>query len=384
MSKQLTISDKEYVKWVKELTLRYRNSQIKAAIKVNTELLKFNWLLGHDIVEMKVEERWGQGVLNSISNDLKTEMPGIEGLSVTNLGYCKRFYLLYNKSITIHPQVEGELQKDFCPQVDAQIGNEIVPQVGAQIQEQLFSVPWGHHKLILDKVKGDEQKALFYVSQTIENGWSRSMLLNCIDTNLYERQGKALTNFKQNLPKPDSDLAREITKDPYNFAFAGITGRYNEKILKDALLNNISNFLIELGTGFAYVGKEYRLEIGDTENFIDLLFYNIKLRCYVVIEVKIEKFSPRYIGQIGTYVTAVNHILREEGKDNPTIGLLICKSKDNTLAKYALESSTQPIGISEYELEKFYPTKVEGTIPTIAEIEAKLRTMEVDDEYEHK
>ena len=210
------------------------------------------------------------------------------------------------------------------------------------------------------------------MAQTIENGWSRAMLLNWIDTDLYERKGKALTNFKHSLMKPDSDLAREMTKDPYNFAFAGITGRYNEHRLKEALLNNISNFLIELGTGFAYVGKEYRLQIGESENFIDLLFYNIKLRCYVVIEVKIEKFSPRDIGQIGTYVTAVNHLLREEGKDNPTIGLLICKSKDNTLAQYALESSTQPIGVSEYELEKFYPAKVEGTIPTIAEIEAKL------------
>lgn len=151
-----------------------------------------------------------------------------------------------------------------------------------------------------------------------------------------------------------------------------ITGKYNERKLKDALLNNISDFLIELGTGFAYVGKEYRLEIGDTENFIDLLFYNLKLRCYVVIEVKIDKFEPKDIGQIGTYVTAVNHILREAGKDNPTIGLLICRSKDNTLAQYALESSSQPIGISEYELEKFYPVKVEGTIPTIAELESAL------------
>ena len=185
-----------------------------------------------------------------------------------------------------------------------------------------------------------------------------------------------MTNVRCSLPKHESDLAKEITKDPYNFAFACITGKYNERKLKDALLNNISNFLIELGTGFAYVGKEYRLKMGDVENFIDLLFYNIKLRCYVVIEVKIEKFDSRDIGQIGTYVTAVNHILREEGKDNLTIGLLICKGKDNTLAQYALESSSQPIGISEYELEKFYPAKVEGTIPTIAEIEANLNEKE--------
>jgi predicted nuclease of restriction endonuclease-like (RecB) superfamily len=224
----------------------------------------------------------------------------------------------------------------------------------------------------MDKVKGDVNKALFFVRQSIENGWSRSLLLNWIDTGLYERSGKALTNFKSTLPDTSSDLAQEITRDPYNFAFAGVRDSYNEAILKDALLSNITNFLIELGTGFAYVGKEYRLQIGETEKFIDLLFYNLKLRCYVVVEVKIEKFDPRDLGQLGAYVTATNHILRDEEKDNPTIGLLICKSKDNTLAQYALEASSQPIGISEYELEKFYPEKVEGTIPTIAEIEARL------------
>lgn len=233
-------------------------------------------------------------------------------------------------------------------------------------------MPWGHHKLLLDKVKGDVNKALFYINQTIENGWSRSLLLNWIDTGMYERAGKSLTNFSVTIPNPSSDLAQELTKDPYNFAFAGVTKRHNEAELKLALLKNITDFLVELGTGFAYVGREYRLQVGHTENFIDLLFYNLKLRCYVVIEVKIGKFSPADIGQIGSYIVAVNHQLREEGKDNPTIGLLICRSKDNTQAQYALESSSQPIGISEYELEKFYPEKLEGIIPSIEEIEAKL------------
>lgn len=189
---------------------------------------------------------------------------------------------------------------------------------------------------------------------------------------MYERSGKSITNFASTMPDTSSDLAQELTKDPYNFAFAGVAKQHNEAELKMALLNNITAFLVELGTGFAYVGREYRLQIGHTENFIDLLFYNLRLRCYVVIEVKIGKFTPADIGQIGSYVVAVNHQLREEGKDNPTIGLLICRSKDNTQAKYALESSSQPIGISEYELEQFYPAKVEGTIPTIEEIEAKL------------
>ncbi len=200
------------------------------------------------------------------------------------------------------------------------------------------------------------------------------MLLNFISTDLYERQGKALTNFSRTLPAETSDLAQELTKDPYSFAFTGITGRYNERLLKDTLLNNITSFLVELGTGFAYVGKEYRIQVGEREHFIDLLFYNLNLSCYVVIEVKIGKFEFADIGQLGGYMVACNHQLKKEGRDNPTIGLLICKEKDKVQAQYALESSTQPIAISEYDLEKFYPEKIEGTIPTIEEIEKGLET----------
>lgn len=372
MNKSINILDKEYVQWVKSLVERYRQSQIKAAIKVNTEQLKFNWLLGRDIVEMNVEQRWGEGVIERLSRDLKEKMPLVDGLSVTNLRYCRRFYILYSKVFEICPQLGGEIENDAINEKHQQVGGELSMPHSLQNLEDIFKVPWGHHKLILDKVKGNTDKALFFVAQTLENGWSRAMLLNLISTGLYERSGKALTNFRETMPKTSSDLAQELTKDPYNFAFAGVTQKHNELQLKEALLGNITKFLIELGTGFAYVGKEYRLMIGETEKFVDLLFYNIKLRCYVVIEVKIDKFDSKDIGQLGTYVAAANHLLREEGKDNPTIGLLICRSKDNTLAQYALESSSQPIGISEYELEKFYPTEVEGTIPTIKEIEEKL------------
>lgn len=373
MRKSISIIDKDYKQWVKTLVVRYRQSQIKAAVKVNSEQLMYNFMLGRDIVEMHVEERWGESVINQLSIDLKREMPTAEGLSATNLRYCRRFYLLYSKSFVICPQVEGKLNETADTSICPQSGGVIQASTQSLELSPIFNVPWGHHKLIMDKVKGDVNKALFYIGQTLENGWSRSLLLNWIDTGLYERQGKAITNFKSILPAPDSDLTREITKDPYNFAFAGITKRHNEAELKLALLKNITDFLVELGTGFAYVGREYRLQVGHTENFIDLLFYNLRLRCYVVIEVKIGKFTPADIGQIGSYIVAVNHQLREEGKDNPTIGLLICRSKDNTQAQYALESSSQPIGISEYELEKFYPEKVEGVIPTIEEIETKLK-----------
>lgn len=369
MKKSIKIIDQEYLHWVDLLIERYQYCQVRAAIRVNSEQLLYNWLLGRDIVEMNVEQRWGEKVIEQLSKDLKGRMPDIDGLSVTNLRYCRRFYLLYNQEDIIRPQLGGEFET---------LINIIHPQAGGELinldKIAIFNIPWGHHKLIMDKVKGDVMKALYYVNQTQENNWSRSMLLNWIDTGLYERSGKAITNFKSLMPNISGDLAQELTKDPYNFAFAGITKKHNEAQLKNALLTNITKFLIELGTGFAYVGREYRLQIGETEKFIDLLFYNIKLRCYVVVEVKVEKFDSRDIGQIGSYVVAANHILREEGRDNPTIGLLICKSKDNTLAQYALESTSQPIGISEYELERFYPETIEGTMPTIEEIEHELNT----------
>lgn len=371
MSKRLTIIDKDYAQWVEQLSVRYHQSQIKAAIKVNREMLKYYWELGRDIEELHVEERWGEGVIKNLSIDLQSRNPDSKGLSRTNIYYAKKFYLLYSSYLRIVPQVVGQLGEEQQPQAVAHT-SDVVPQAVGQLKEMLFSIPWGHHRFLIDRYGTEPAKALFFVRQTVEHGWSRSMLLNAINTDMYERQGKALTNFKKTLPDTNSDLAQELTKDPYNFAFTGLTKPYNERILKDALLNNITRFLTELGTGFAYVGKEYRLQIGNTENFIDLLFYNLNLSCYVVIEVKIGKFEFADVGQLGGYVVACNHLLRKEGRDNPTIGLLICKEKDRIQAQYALESSSQPIGISEYELEKFYPEKVEGTIPTIEEIEAKL------------
>lgn len=368
MGKNLTIIDKDYLQWVKDLALRYRQSQIKAAVKVNQEVIRFYWNLGKDISEKQVENKYGKSFYATLSHDLRQEMPGITGLSEANIRYAKRFYCLYSQGYINFQQVAEESSN----------GTEMIVQ---QVAEELISVPWAHHLLIIDKTKGDRERALFYVRKTIEHGWSRAMLLNFLDTNLYEREGKAISNFEMTLPKPMSDLAKSITRDPYNFAFAGITGEYNEKLLKNALLNNITNFLLELGTGFAYVGKEYRLEIGETENFIDLLFYHLQLRCYVVIEVKTDKMTFRDTGQLSGYVVACNHILKRPD-DNPTIGLLICKSKEDTIAQYALEGCSQPIGISAYDLENLYPTKVEGLIPTIEEIEAKLNQTNGSEDYE--
>lgn len=374
MDKSINILDQDYSLWIQDLSKRYRRSQVKASIKVNVEMLKFYWSLGRDIVAMKAESRWGSKFFKNLSKDLKEANQKATCFSEGNLKYMKNFYCMYQPYFEIGQQVADQFQngKNTQQLVEQNSKNKFGQQLADQIWKDIISIPWGHHMLLIDKFLSNPEKALFYVHQTVENGWSRNMLLNFIGTRLYERQGKALTNFKQALPSEDSDLAQELTKDPYCFGFTGITKPYNERILKDALLNNITTFLTELGTGFAYVGKEYRLKIGKKENFIDLLFYNLNLSCYIVIEVKIGTFNFADVGQLGGYVVACNHILRKDGRDNPTIGLLICKEKDRIQAQYALESSSQPIAISEYDLEKFYPEKLEGTMPTIEEIEAKL------------
>lgn len=373
MNKSISILDKDYVKWIKELSSRYRRSQVKAAVKVNIVMLQFYWDLGRDIVEKKAESIWGSSFMKNLSRDLKEQNPEATCFSETNLLYMKNFYLLYQPFVEIAPQVVGKITQQAVEQTEGANTQQVVEQ---KIQD-IFAIPWGHHTKIIDKFKKNPEKALFFVHQTVLNGWSRDVLLNFMDTDLYERQGRALTNFNLTMPEESSDLAQELTKDPYDFAFTGITGKYNERLLKDKLLGNITQFLVELGTGFAYVGKEYRLQVGEREQFIDLLFYNLTLSSYVVVEVKIGKLEFADVGQLGGYVVACNHILRKPGRDNPTIGLLICKEKDRIQAQYALESSSQPIGISEYELEKFYPEKLEGTIPTIEEIETKLGEKEL-------
>lgn len=350
----ITIIDPEYKDWLLSLKSRYRSGQIKAAVKVNGEMLSFYWSLGKDMADMHIEERWGDKIIRSLSADLQREIPDAKCFSRTNLYYIKKFYLLYNQVNEIVHQVDGQFQ-------DA-------------MMEKLFSISWGHHMRLIDKFGNDPEQAYFYVCKTLENGWSRDMMLNQISSNLYARSGKAITNFGRTLPAVMGDLAQEITKDPYDFSFTGLTEKYNERLLKDTLLDNITKFLLELGTGFAYVGKEYRLEIGDREKFVDLLFYNLSLSCYVVVECKIGELDFGDIGQLGGYVVACNHLLRKDGRDNPTIGLLICKEKNNLIAQYALESSSQPLGISSYELSKLYPEKIEGTIPTIEEIERRLNS----------
>lgn len=314
MNKPINILDKDYLKWVKELCKRYRQSQIKAAVKVNHVVLQFYWDLGKDICYKEAENKYGSKFYATLSRDLRNEIPDAEGLSERNLRYTKKFYQLYNQKIKILQQIAANSESEILQQPAAKSNTELASQeLAAHIMQDLFSVPWGHQMLLIDKCSDDVIKALFYVQQVVENGWSRNVLHNYIDSSLYERQGKALSNFTRTLPEVGSDLAQEITRDPYNFAFTGITKPYNERILKDALLNNITKFLTELGTGFAYVGKEYRLQIGEKENFIDLLFYNLNLSCYIVLDLlccaqhktstATRQRSPRWKNNISTLLS---------------------------------------------------------------------------------
>ncbi len=343
--------DAQYREWISEVSKRFHQSQIKAAVKVNDEMLRFYWQLGKELHDRKDKFSYGQSFYKTISRDLRRELPDVKSFSETNLRYMQKFAELYSE-ISNLPQVGEDFRSEKI--------------------EPLFAIPWGHHKIIIDKCNGNPKKALFFVNQVIQNNWSRAVLLNFLDTDLYERQGKAITNFNLTLPAMQSDLAQEITKDPYKFDFITLTQSYNEKELKDALMDNIQKFLLELGNGFAFVGREYRIEIGSTENFIDMLFYHIRLHCYVVVEVKVTEFESSYAGQLGTYVVAVNHQLKTE-KDEPTLGLLVCKSKDDIKAQYALEASSQPLGVSAYELSKLIPENFKGSLPSIDEIESELR-----------
>ncbi|MBQ6473277.1 MAG: DUF1016 family protein [Victivallales bacterium] len=247
----------------------------------------------------------------------------------------------------------------------------ICPQLGDEFDHPIFHVPWGHHKLLIDKFRENPEAAFFYIRETVKNGWSRAVLLNFLDTNLHERQGKAVTNFAASLPLQDGELAQEVTKDPYTFDFVALAPRYREKELKDALMAHIERFLLELGQGFMLVGREYRLEIGSREKVADLLFFHMNLNRYIVVEVKTTEFEAEHLGQLGLYVSAVNHLLKKPSHE-PTIGLLVCKTKDSTMVKWALESTQQPIGVSEYRISEILPREVASDLPSIADIESGI------------
>lgn len=343
----MKIQDNEYKKWIIELKSKIRSVQIKAALTINSTLIEFYWDIGKMITEKQTV--WGSQFLDKLSHDLKHEFPDMEGLSVRNLKYARQFYQFYNTTDTQRPI------KEFGQQIVAQI-------------------PWGHNILIFSKSR-EINEAHFYIQQTLENGWSRDILGLQIKSNLYARQGKAIHNFHQTLPDPMSDLAGQILKDPYNFDFLSMTQNYKERELENALVDNVTKFLLELGSGFAYVGKQVPIEVGGQEFFIDLLFYHLKLRAYVVIELKVTDFTPEHAGKLSFYLSVANDMLKHPS-DNPTIGLLICKNKNDIVAEYALKDIKQPIGVTEYQLTKLFPEEFKSSLPTIEEIENELKNLE--------
>ena len=386
--------NRDYKNWLTDLKQTIRKNQIKAAVQVNESLLRLYWDMGREINERQKNSKWGSGFLSQLSKDLMAEFPDMKGFSLTNLQLVRRFYAFYSRFLQICEQPAGQLGleaenaiceqpvhklgKDttyaICEQPVHKLQNEAAKYVAKDPKTQLpcalLCVPWGHHVILLKRCK-TPQEALFYVRKTIECNWSRSVLLNMLDTGLYEASGRAVTNFASTLPVPQGDLARQTLKDPYVFDFLTMRESYDERELENALTEHITKFLLALGTGFSYVGRQVRIQVGEEEFFPDLLFYHLKLRCFVVVELKTVKFEPSQLGQLGFYVTAINEQMRHP-TDNETIGLLICKTKDKVVAEYALKNAAQPLGISEYKLSRFLPDEIKSSLPSIEEIEAGL------------
>jgi len=347
----LKIVSSEYKHFIQEIKSKIRSSQIKASLKVNEELLRLYWDLAQMIVAKQAASSWGSNFIETLSKELKREFPSMKGFSTRNLKYMRQWFLFWVD--------------------DIEKGQQLV----AQSETGLFHIPWGHNIVILTKCETKEE-ALFYVRKTIENNYSRVVLIHQIESNLYARDGKSINNFSTKLFSYQSDLAKEILKDPYSFDFLTLSERYNEKELEDALTHQMTDFLLELGSGFAFVGKQYQLKVEGDDFFIDLLFYHIKLQCYVVVELKTTKFKPEFAGQLNFYVSAVDGELKSSN-DNPTIGILICKSKNDTVVEYALQNIATPIGVSEYELVHALPSEFKSSLPSIEEIEEELRGVEV-------
>lgn len=346
-----SVEKSDYKIFLNEITNQIKDAQVRAVTSVNKELLKLYWNLAKQIIEKQKKSSWGDGILESISRDLKKEFPSMKGFSERNLQYMRKWYNYWSE---IPPQLVAELGEEF-----------------------LFNIPWGHHREILTKTKS-KKEAIFYLAKTIENSWSRNVLILQIENRLYDRQGGSISNFKEKLPAIHSDLARETLKDPYCFDFLTLTESYNERELESKLVENITKFLLELGQGFSYIGRQYKMEVSNKDFYIDLLFYHVKLHCYVVIELKAGEFKPEYVGKLNFYISVVDDILVDKKIDKPTIGLLICKSKDNTIVEYSLRNIEKPIGVSEFKLSEVLPEEYKNALPSIEEIEAKLEMEVVD------
>lgn len=340
MSKdELTASPTGYADSLAELKQRIHAAQQRATLAVNRELVLLYWQIGQDILARQASQGWGSKVVDRLARDLRNAFPDMKGFSPRNLKYMRAF---------------AEAWPD-----------------GEFVQAALAQLPWYHQLALLDKLQTAEERQ-WYAAQALENGWSRNVLVMQIESGLRQRTGAAITNFGQRLPRPQSDLARESLKDPYRLDFLGLGKEAQERAIEDALVKHVTQFLMELGAGFAFVGRQVHVEVGDKDFYIDLLFYHLKLRCYVVVEVKAGEFQPEYAGKLNFYLSAVDSQLRH-ASDNPSLGLLLCKNRDKVVAEYALRDMNKPIGVAEYQLVQALPKELQTDLPRIEDIESELR-----------
>lgn len=339
----MNLLDTSYKHWLENIKHQIKAAQIKAAVSVSSQMLEMYWQLAEEIVIKQKTANWGEAVLEQLSIDLKLSFPTIKGFSRRNLYAIRQWYLFYSTK------------------------HEFVPQLVAQI-------PWGHNRLIISKVKNVEE-ALFYCKATIENGWNRDHLALAIKHKYFETKGKSITNFNNTLPEAQSELAQDTLKNPYNFDFLGLEDDALEREIENAMMEHITKFLLELGKGFAFVGRQYQLVVSENEYYIDLLFYHLQLRCFVVVELKAGKFKPEYAGKLNFYLSAVDSQLKHPS-DNASIGLILCKDKDKIEAEYALRDIQKPIGISEYLLTQNLPENFKSQLPTVEQLENQLNENE--------
>jgi len=345
-----------YDAFLRDLKERIRSAQLKAALAVNRDLLALYWHIGQQIVERQERDGWGAGVIEQLAKDLQAAFPGLAGFSPRNIWRMRAFHLAYAKEVAD--------RSPPLPDLD-----------GVNLPQPVAEIPWGHNALLIQKLK-DPAERLWYARKTIEHGWSRAILDHQIDSDLYRRQGKAVTNFTRTLPLPQSDLAAQVLKDPYNFDFLTLADDARERELQKGLLAHIRQFLLELGAGFAFVGENVHLEVGGDDFYIDLLFYHLKLRAYLVIDLKMRAFQPEYAGKMNFYLSAVDDLLRHTD-DKPSIGIILCKAGNQAVAEYALRDIAKPVGVSSYvtRLVETLPKDLQSSLPTVSELEAELKAV---------
>ena len=369
--------DADYAEWIAEVKHRYRSAQVKAAVKVNAEKLLWNWEMGRDLVQKKAEERWGAGVVEQVSLDLQKEFPSEKGFSAANLWFMKRWYLFYTNEANLEfvKRAVLEMQRldnQFSTklhQAGKELNNEKLYQTGKEFPLPFALVPWRHHIEIITKCETIE-KALFYICKTIEQGLSRDALINCINAKLYETQGKIVNNFSEHMPELQSKLIQEVLKENYDFGFATVGHEvYDEDELEAALTENVTNLLIEMGNGFAFLGKQREIIVAGRSRKIDLLFYHIRLRCYVVCELKAKPFEPEFAGKLKFYVNAVDE-LKKAPDDNPTIGLLICSDMNKTEVQWSFKGISTPMGVATYN-----NIRIKDMLPTQEQLKERMELL---------